>query len=247
MAPGDDGDFGLSGGTRQTFTLQAIALTLALHAVVLLVLWLPSVGGGAPTVRYAEVGLVEQLEPVETTTLEEQLRAALEGQVANLRSDARSDFSEERRSTASDQMAAEVEAELRAFEAAEMERLAAEAKDFGLQEVPEVDDREVETLAGWNAQYEGDVTVKFDLPGRRAKHLDVPGYLCKGGATVVVRISVDRQGIVKSAAVEPAGGGGPGACFLEAALQSARKSSFFIDPAVEGVTEGTLTYIFVPQ
>lgn len=247
MAPGDDGDFGLNGRARQTFTLQAIALTLALHAAVLFVLWLPSTGGGAPEVRYAEVGLLDEVEAMETQTLEEQLRSAMEGEVANLQSDARASFTDERRSTFSDQMAAEIEAELRAFEAAELERLAAEAKDFGLKDVPDVDDGDVETLAGWDAQYEGDVTVKYDLPGRRAKHLDVPGYLCKGGATVVVRIAVGRQGTVKSAEVAPASARDMEACFVEAALRSARSSTFFIDPTVEGVTEGTLTYIFVPQ
>ncbi len=246
MAPGNDGDFGLNGMPRSTFTLRAIALTLGVHAGVLLVLWWPTVGGGAPTVRYAEVGLVEEMEAVETATLEEQLRAAMEGQVANLRSDAKAAVSSDRRSSASDQLAAEVEAELRAFEAAEMARLAAEEKDFGLEAVPEVDDNEVETLSGWDAQYEGNVTVKFDLPGRRSKYLDVPGYRCRGGATVVVRIAVNRQGEVKSATLDPAAIG-IGECFADAALRSARRSTFFIEPAAESVTEGTLTYIFVPQ
>lgn len=233
------------GGTA--FTLKAIALTLAIHAMVLLVLWWPTWGSTPPATRYAEVGLMEELVDVETQTLEERLRAGIEGQVANLQSDARAVTASELRSTSGREMAEAVEAELRAFEAAEMARLAAEAKDFGLEGVPEVEQGEVETLAGWDAQYDGNVTVKFDLAGRRAKHLDVPGYRCQGGAEVVVQIEVDRKGAVRSAALSPALAAQLAPCFAESALESARRSSFYIEPTAEPVTRGTLTYIFVPQ
>ena len=75
------------GGTA--FTLKAIALTLAIHAVVLLLLWWPTWGSTPPATRYAEVGLMEEVVDVEMQTLEERLRANMEGHVANLQSDAR--------------------------------------------------------------------------------------------------------------------------------------------------------------
>ena len=60
-------------------------------------------------------------------------------------------------------MAEEVEAELRAMEQAEFERLAADQKDFGLEGVP--DDGQngrVNTLSGWDQRYEGRVIVSYD-------------------------------------------------------------------------------------
>jgi hypothetical protein len=234
--------------SRSTFALQAIALTLAVHATVLggMVWW--DLASPKAQVRYAEVGLLEEpMEWVAPRSMEEELRAAMEGRIANVRSDASKSRVAERVNSGSQAMREAVEAELRAFEAAEMARLAAEEKDFGLEGVPKVDDREVETLTGWDAQYDGDVTVTYDVPGRRAKKLDVPGYRCQGGAKVVIAVEVTRAGEVRSAEVIGDLALELEDCFVQAALQSARRSTFYIDNETRSVTRGTLTYRFVPQ
>jgi hypothetical protein len=223
-------------------------LTLLVHALFLMGLWLGDWGGVPVPTRYAEVGLMDEpLEQVVPRSLEDELRAGMEERVANLLADASKELVNERIQSGDRTMAESVEAELRSFEAAEMERLAAEPKDFGLEGVPEVDDRSVETLSGWDARYEGNVTVEFNLPGRRAKHLDVPGYRCRGGARVVVEVEVNRAGEVRAAVVSPVLVPNLEPCFIDAALQSARKSSFYIDDQGRSVTKGTLTYTFVPQ
>ncbi len=234
--------------SRSTFALQAVALTLAVHAAVLggMVWW--DCDSPAAHERYAEVGLMEEpMEWVAPRSLEEELREAMEGRIANVQSDASKARVAERVNSGSQAMGEAVEAELRAFEAAEMARLAAEEKDFGLEGVPEVDDREVETLTGWDAQYEGDVTVTYDVPGRKAKKLDVPGYRCQGGAKVVIAVEVTRAGDVRAAEVVGDLALNLDECFVQAALESARRSTFYIDDATRSVTRGTLTYRFVPQ
>lgn len=251
MAPRNHGDPRLmdaSARSRSPFVLQAVALTLAVHAAVLGGVWYWDLGEGAQPVAYAEVGLMEEpMEWVAPRSLEAELRASWEGRIANVQSDASKSRVAERVNSGSQAMGEAVEAELRAFEAAEMARLAAEEKDFGLEGVPEVDDREVETLTGWDAQYDGDVTVSYDLPGRKAKKLDVPGYRCQGAATVVVAVEVTRAGDVRSAEVAADLALHLEDCFIQAALQSARRSTFYIDEQTRNVTRGTLTYRFVPQ
>lgn len=234
--------------SRSTFALQAVALTLAVHAAVLggMVWW--DFDSPAAQVRYAEVGLVEEpMEWVAPRSLEEELREAIEERIANVQSDASKARVADRVNSGSQAMGEAVEAELRAFEAAEMARLAADEKDFGLEGVPEVDDREVETMAGWDAQYEGDVTVTYDVPGRKAKMLDVPGYRCQGGTKVVIAVEVTRAGDVRAAEVVGDLALSLDECFVQAALESARRSTFYIDDATRSVTRGTLTYRFVPQ
>lgn len=249
MAPGNDGGPRLMAPKRRKIaTLQALALTLAVHAAVLWLLGLPSGARELPPARFAEVELLEEpFEPVRMRTLEETLREAMEGRVANVRADASKERIAERVQSGDRAMAEAVEAELRAFEAAEMARLASEEKEFGLEGVPEVDESDVETLAGWDAQYEGNVTVAFDVPGRRAKRLDVPGYRCRGGARVVVRVVVNEVGEVRAAEVEGDLAQTLDPCFIESALKSARASTFYIDAQHRSATAGTLTYVFVPQ
>lgn len=248
MAPRDNGYSGLKPSRRRyLFSLQAAALTLLIHAAVLFSLWLPNTGSSKAETQFAEVGLLEEALDFHTVATEAHFRAELERRVANLQSDASLDFSAERRSSGNDQLSEQVEAELRAFEAAEMARLAAEKKDFGLDGVPEIDQREVQTLSDWNRQYEGEVTVTFQLPGRQARFLDVPGYRCQGGGRVVVQVNVNRLGEVLEAKIVSVSDGDLQGCFATSALESAKKSSFFIDPQGEALTQGTITYAFVPQ
>lgn len=91
---------------------------------------------------------------------------------------------------------------------------------------------------------QGNVTVSYDLEGRTATYLHVPAYQCREGGTVVVGITVNRNGEVVSAAVEQAS---PGECIAERAVQAARASSFNADGSAPERQRGTITYVFVAQ
>ena len=100
-------------------------------------------------------------------------------------------------------MAAEVEEELRQMEQAEFERLAAEEKEFETAGLADVESQQVgQSFDAWDAQYDGLVTVRYSLKGRSGRDLDVPGYLCEGGAMVEVAIEVDPSGRVVQAVLK---------------------------------------------
>lgn len=91
---------------------------------------------------------------------------------------------------------------------------------------------------------QGNVTVSYDLAGRTATYLHVPAYQCREGGTVVVGITVNRNGEVTNASVEKAS---PGDCIAERAVQAALASSFNADAGAPDRQRGTITYVFVAQ
>lgn len=230
--------------------LWALVISLSLHALVLAFMAYRPLEGPAETKQFVELDFLE--EPLaleqEFQTMEERLAASIAQRVANLKSDRNAATSSEERSSATGQnaanLAAEVEAELRAFEAAEAARLAAEAKDFGLDKIPEVDDRSVDTFSDWDKRFEGEVTVTYDCDGRTPFRLDVPGYRCKGGGTVEVEVAVDRDGNVVESWVA-LGAGAP--CLEEEAMKSAGRSKFGLKPSAPKRQTCTIRYVFVPQ
>ena len=104
---------------------------------------------------------------------------------------------------------------------------------------------EIDTMDDWDKQYEGRVTVRFNLDARSPRHLDVPGYKCQGRSDIVVRIEVSPSGKVLSA--ELVSGAQPGSCFALAAIRSALASEFL--PLLDAPRRqiGTLNYAFVAQ
>lgn len=224
---------------------KAILLTLVVHVAVLgaLVVW-PVSEGLPPSETFAEVDFVDEAEDVpEVQSFEEQMRQSLSEKIANLRANAEAEVSSEERSTA--QMEAEIEAELREMEQQEFERLAAEEKEFETAGQAEVQSHEVgQTFDAWDAQYDGLVTVRYSLKGRTGRDLDVPGYLCEGGAQVQVTIEVDPAGRVVQAELAS---GDPESCFGVAALESAIQARFSSDPNAPKRQLGTMTYVFVAQ
>jgi hypothetical protein len=228
----------------------ALTLTLGVHALVLLVLWMQPAGISQASsdlfvaVEFEDVALPSSQEP----TLEERLRGAMEEKVANLVSNANTDASNVRQSSASAeaQMEAEVEAELRAFEQAEFERLAAEKKDFGLEGVPDDGNNDqVNTLSEWDQRYDGQVIVTYNIPQRKHTYLPVPGYMCLQAGTIVVAVEVNRDGRVQKAEIVETVAADAAACMEEVALQSAMRSTFKATAEVE--QSGTITYKFVAQ
>lgn len=92
----------------------------------------------------------------------------------------------------------------------------------------------------------GNVTVSFNLAGRRALFLEVPSYLCRGGGKVVVSISVNRMGDVVSAnVIQTIGVKDP--CLTETAIWAAKRSKFNYKEDAESRQKGTITYMFVAQ
>ena len=195
-------------------------------------------------VEFSDVTLPSAAEP----TLEERLRGVMEEKVANLAGDASAEVSNVRQSTSSmdARMAADVEAELRAFEQAEFDRLAEEKKDFGLAGVPDDgNNEEVSTLSEWDKRYEGQVIVSYDIPLRKHAYLPIPGYMCLQAGTIVVAVEVSRDGRVRQAEVSETVAGDAAACMEEVALKSALRSTFKVTSGVD--QSGTITYTFVAQ
>lgn len=97
---------------------------------------------------------------------------------------------------------------------------------------------------GGTTKVQGNVTVSYDLAGRTAAYLHVPAYQCREGGTVVVAITVNRNGEVTNATVERAS---QGECIAQRAVQAALASSFNADASAPDRQRGTITYVFVAQ
>jgi len=232
---------------------KAVLYTLLLHVAVLgALVALPVSEVVPPSEQFTEVTMLdaEDLVTEAPQSFEDQLRAQMAEKVANLRANAESAASSEARSSSDDvpseaELAAQVEAELRAMEAAEFERLGAEEKEFETAGEADVTRQEVgQTYEKWDAQYDGLVTVRYSLPGRSGRDLDVPGYTCVGGAQVEVAIEVAADGRVVEARLVQ---GDPESCFGAAALRSASRARFNASSDAPKRQEGRLTYVFVAQ
>ena len=134
-----------------------------------------------------------------------------------------------------------------AADAQERMRANREAYEQGLAEERAIRDRKG-TSDGEehrDAKVKGTVTVSFSFvdPVRTGRHIEIPAYLCEGGGEVVVAAALDRSGKVISAHVKSGGD----ACMRDAALRSARVSTFNIDETAPAKQTGTITYIFIPQ
>ena len=92
----------------------------------------------------------------------------------------------------------------------------------------------------------GNVTVEYDLPGRTDRYLYIPAYECLEGGTVVVNITVDRNGKVLTADVSKATSTREN-CIRDMAVKAARASYFDVSPTSPEKQKGTITYRFVPQ
>ena len=232
---------------------KAVLYTLLLHVAVLgALVALPVSEVVPPSEQFTEVTMLdaEDLVTEAPQSFEDQLRAQMAEKVANLRANAESVASSEAHSSSDDgpseaELAAQVEAELRVMEAAEFERLGAEEKEFETAGEADVTRQEVgQTYEKWDAQYDGLVTVRYSLPGRSGRDLDVPGYTCVGGAQVEVAIEVAADGRVVEARLVQ---GDPESCFGAAALRSASRARFNASSDAPKRQEGRLTYVFVAQ
>ena len=123
---------------------KAILYTLLIHVVVLgAMVWVPVSDELPASETYTEVSMVDAEEVVAEPeqSFEAQLRASMEAKVANLRANAQAQTSSEAKSSSDGgpteaEIAAQVEAELQALEAAEFERRAAWKKNLTRQGKP---------------------------------------------------------------------------------------------------------------
>ena len=125
-----------------------------------------------------------------------------------------------------------------------MDEIAAMSKRSKPQKAASTNKSDKSTSENQTVKVQGNVTVSYDLAGRTATYLHVPAYQCREGGTVVVGITVNRNGEVIGAEVEKAS---PGECIAERALQAARASSFNADGSAPERQRGTITYVFVAQ
>lgn len=245
-------------GPREKFVWQAAVAALSVHVLALLA---ASWWGGLPgehATAYAEIEFADFTLPEQTQTMEEAVRERMEARmdaVRNAAADARADRSDDIRSSRaeSERMAEEIEAELRAFEQSAFDALAEGRGDGSVPDTRTdrsdqraVDDR----YEGWDARYDGQVTAEFDLDGRKALGLDIPGYRCRGGGVVVVAIAVAPGGEVLTAevrSVTTSGGGSMSECLSEESLRSAQRCRFQSSASAPKRQEGTLTYRFIAQ
>tara|TARA_B110000093_G_scaffold173877_1_gene206477 strand:- start:117 stop:839 length:723 start_codon:yes stop_codon:yes gene_type:complete len=234
---------------------KAVIYTLAVHAVALFIFTQVTVSDTtSPSEQFTSIEFFDPSElPELDKSPEELFQEKLDERISNLRADASAETSTESRSTGLSAaelaaLEAEVASDLSDLESSEFERLSSEEIEFetvGVPESGEDSQRDIDTMDDWDKQYEGRVTVRFDLDARSPRHLDVPGYKCQGRADIVVKISVSASGEVLSA--ELVSGASEGSCFAVAALRSALASEFLPLSSAPRRQEGTLSYAFVAQ
>lgn len=146
-----------------------------------------------------------------------------------------------------------VENDLKAMEQAEFDRLAEERKARGEEIVmPTLDpskwDKELYMdKAAEPVRVEGATAVWHDLKDRAEQRIHIPAYLCPGFGTVVVNVSVDRNGRVTRAEMDKARSSTSDACMAEHALSSAQSASFAPLAKAPDVQKGAIYYRFLPQ
>ena len=235
----------------------AAIAALAVHVVALTILEYCGRIPAPKTQAYAAVDFVD-FEEVETRTMEEAVRDRLEARmqdrISNVSADRNARIGNETRSSRADEaaMSEKVEAELRAFEQAAFDALADSRGNADSEGVsrPERDDLPIERYEGWDERVAGKVTAEYDLGGRKALNLDIPGYRCQGGGVVTLAIVVSPGGDVLEASLTSiaSGGGDTMANCLEAeALRSVRQCRFQSRADAPRRQSGTLTYRFISQ
>lgn len=147
-----------------------------------------------------------------------------------------------------------VENDLRDFERAEFERLAEERRERGEEDItiPELDpskwdkdlylDKAVQPV-----KVEGSTTWWHNLEDRADRSIRVPAYLCRGVGQVVVRVQVDREGVVREATVDPQLTTTPDACMRESAERAAWSARFFPSANAPDRQKGAIYFRFMPQ
>jgi hypothetical protein len=241
---------------------QALIAALLIHVAVLSVLGFVQLDAVDPVPQFVEVQWdIERVDPIVSQSLEQQLSDRLQEQIANLASDLTADKTDEKQQSIdrnSRDFTGEVEAELSEFERATFEELAqSRAQDAGAATPNDLardstpDANRDEPSYDWQGKaYNGRVTAEYDLGGRLARNIDIPGYRCEGAAEVELEIEVAPDGSVRSAVVVSGASSessGEETCVEREAIKSALRSRFVAQADAPKQQAGRLTYRFVPQ
>mgnify|MGYP001110025238 CR=1 FL=1 len=97
-----------------------------------------------------------------------------------------------------------------------------------------------------NIIYSGESNIEYHLGERYHLRLPIPVYLAKGGGTVTVDISVNRDGRVISAKARPNPSIRDQEIFLYSQV-AAQRTLFNADPHAAAIQNGTIRYTFIAQ
>ncbi|OFX33535.1 MAG: hypothetical protein A2X08_08475 [Bacteroidetes bacterium GWA2_32_17] len=95
--------------------------------------------------------------------------------------------------------------------------------------------------------YAGNAIITYNLGGRKAVKLPVPAYQCLGSGNVVIEVTVNNLGVVKSATIISSNTSLNESCLSDAAYKSALISKFAIDLKAQPLQKGTINYKFISQ
>lgn len=84
----------------------------------------------------------------------------------------------------------------------------------------------------------------YSLAGRKASSLPQPSYGSQKEGKIIIRIKVNRQGVVIDASGPEKGSTITDASMVEKAKSAARKATFNADPNAQETQVGTITYVF---
>ena len=126
------------------------------------------------------------------------------------------------------------------------QQLAKEIPDLSKISMPEEVTEGMDPDSIRNIIYTGDSNIEYDLANRYHLRLPIPIYLAKGGGTVVVDITVNRQGRVVSASPRRSGSVSDPMIVMYAEA-AALRTLFNNDPSAPSNQKGTIRYTFVAQ
>lgn len=155
---------------------------------------------------------------------------------------------------AQERMAESIEEDLKALEQAEFDRLKAERAARGEDiTLPELDPSKWDPKNYQQQQdtkpvrVEGVAMVEYDLKDRSDQYLHRPGFQCRGGGVVLVRVAVSPDGRVEKAEVDPGASTTSEDCLVEKALDSARNARFNRSGSAPDPQKGWIKYTFLSQ
>lgn len=231
--------------------------SLMLHTVVLFVLAFQNLQIKKDEDTPGELLIEVATPPIEPTPeeLQEQQRALNAQEVKSLSSNVSAEQSQQRLSArAQERISESVEEDLREMEREEFERLQAERTSRGEDiHLPALDPSKWDpkkykpTEDPKPTKVEGVAMVEYDLKDRSDQYLHRPGFQCRGGGVVLIRISVDAGGHVIKAELDPSASTTTEDCLIEKALGSARTARFSRSSTAVDPQKGWVKYIFLSQ
>lgn len=195
----------------------------------------------------------EQIKQEQELKRQEQEFEKIQNKVSDANSKLNSELKDSKRSDASEiyEEAERINRELAAGrEAYEkgLKQLAAGQKSAKAKAKADAAAREKQQETGnQRTNMAGAVTIEYDLENRHDVYLHRPTYQCQYAGTVVVSITVNRNGKVTSASVQDIRSDKDDDCIGRMGVQSALASKFNASQSAPDKQKGTITYKFFAQ